>query len=99
MSEKAEIIERINSAVVYFMARWHATRDLMMLDDARALANVSAWIMMQPEIVRCYECKHKCGRGHGLYSQFVECGKTGGLHKEDWFCGDGEKEGADELDE
>lgn len=92
--EKLELIGKLDSAVVLFLARWHATRDPKMLDDVRALANVSAWIMMQPEIVRCYECKHKCGRG-----QFIECGKTGGLHKEDWFCGDGEKEEADELDE
>ena len=97
--EKLKLIGMLDRAVVLFLARWHVTSDQMMLDDVRALANVSAWIMMQPEIVRCYECKHKCGSGQGLYSQFIECGKTGGLHKEDWFCGDGEKEEADELDE
>lgn len=97
--EKRELIGMLDRAAIYFLARWHQNHDPIMRNDILALTNVSAWIMMQPEIVRCHECKHKCGRGQGLYSQFIECGKTGGLHKEDWFCGDGEKEEADELDD
>jgi hypothetical protein len=41
------------------------------------------------ELIRCKDCKHGCGRGRGIYCQFIECEKTGALHKEDWFCADG----------
>lgn len=48
---------------------------------------------MRP-LVLCKYCKHNCGRGNGLYYQFIECDKTGTFHKENWFCADGEhKEG------
>lgn len=43
------------------------------------------------KIVRCKDCKHGCGRGHGLYCQFIACEKTGAFHKEDWFCADGKR--------
>ena len=44
----------------------------------------------QPEIVKCKDCKYGCGRGRGMYCQFIEC-KTGALHKEDWFCAGGKR--------
>ena len=46
-------------------------------------------------IVLCKDCKHSCGRGRGMYCQFIECGKTGAFHKEDWFCADGEEREAE----
>lgn len=46
------------------------------------------------EIVQCKDCKHSCGRGRGVYCQFIYCGKTGAFHKEDWFCAYGERRDA-----
>lgn len=43
------------------------------------------------QIIRCKDCKFNSGRCNGLYIQFVTCYKTGSLHKEDWFCADGER--------
>ena len=49
------------------------------------------WDDNHGELIRCKDCKHGCGRGRGMYCQFIECGKTGAFHKEDWFCADGER--------
>jgi len=48
------------------------------------------WNDNHGELIRCKDCKHGCGREHGMYFQFIECEKTGAFHKEDWFCADGE---------
>lgn len=47
--------------------------------------------LKEEDVVRCKDCKHVCSRGSGLYCQFIECGKTGAFHKDDWFCADGER--------
>ena len=56
--------------------------------DPETFAHADATGNLQ-ELVMCKECKHSCGRGRGIYCQFIQCGKTGAFHKEDWFCGDG----------
>lgn len=42
----------------------------------------------QVEIVRCDECKHKCGE----HDEYICCDKNV-WHEPDWFCADGKKRG------
>ena len=53
-----------------------------LMDDAIAL------LKEQPEIIRCYACKH----GEKTNDVYL-CGKSRGFglaHEPDWFCADGE---------
>lgn len=43
------------------------------------------------KLVRCKDCKCNSGKCIGIYIQFITCGKTGEIHKEDWFCADGKE--------
>ena len=61
------------------------------LEYAKEVFRLQTLLKEQPNIVRCKDCKHSCGRGRGMYCQFIECEKTGAFHKEDWFCANGEK--------
>ena len=51
-------------------------------------ATMVAQIAVQPQIVRCRDCKY----GNVTFNGIVLCSK-GGMRKPDWFCADGERKG------
>lgn len=86
MSEKAEMIEKLDGIVEYFLAKYASTEDKMALDDARVVANVQAWIQMQPDVVRCFECECNDTKKFGVCGV---CSHGRIVKDENWFCGDG----------
>ena len=61
-----------------------------LLKEQNNCENCAIAIEDRQHVVRCKDCKYSSGRCLGVYIQFIMCGKTGGIHKDDWFCADGE---------